>query len=59
MLTPGNKRRFRQLFEAALNLGMREDHAAFYATEALKCELESGSWMIAPESAEAWLNDHA
>lgn len=53
MLTPGNNRRFRQLYEAALNLGMRPEHARHYAAEALKREMEMGDWHITPRSAEA------
>jgi len=53
MLLPGNGRRLRQLTEAALNLGMREDHARHYAAEALKREMEIGDWRITPQCAEA------
>lgn len=35
---PMRDRRWKALYEAALNLGMREDHAAHYATEAWQTE---------------------
>lgn len=53
MLTPGNRRRLKQLREAALNLGMSESHANHYAIETLNRELEIGDWMVVPKSAEA------
>lgn len=56
MMKPGNRRRFEQLYEAALNLGMTANHAKFYATEALNKELEIGEWQVAPQSAEGTVN---
>lgn len=53
MLTPGNQRRFRQLYEAALNLDMSKSDAQHYATEALNKELEAGDWQVVPQCAEA------
>lgn len=58
MMTPGNARRWRQLYEAGLNLGESESNARFYATKALEQELKSGNWKVLPESAEAIANDH-
>lgn len=52
-LTPGNNRRLSQLKEAALNLGMSEDHARHYAAEALAQEMKVGDWRITPQCAEA------
>jgi len=54
--TPGNKRRFQQLYSAALNLGMSKSAAQFYATQALVKELEQGEWRITPQSTEALAN---
>lgn len=53
MLLPGERRRFRQLTEAALNLGMSHKDAQHYAIEALKREMQIGDWRIVPQSAEA------
>lgn len=53
MLTPGNKRRYRKLYDAALNLGMSASDAQHYATEALTKEMETGDWQIVPQCAEA------
>lgn len=53
-----NQRRLRQLFEAALNLGMRRSDAEFYARQALARELEDGEWRIVPRSTEALANDY-
>lgn len=52
MMKPGSLRRFRQLYEAALNLGMSESDANHYANDALKRELEHGDWQVVPQSAE-------
>jgi len=57
MLTPGNKRRHGQLYEAALNLGMSKDDAQVYADKALTRELETGVWHVSPQCAEA-RHDH-
>lgn len=53
MLLPGERRRLRQLTEAALNLGMNDKDARYYAAEALRREMQVGTWRIAPQSAEA------
>lgn len=53
----GDERRFRQLVDAALNLGMRLADAEFYARDALAREKMSGEWRIAPRSAEALANE--
>lgn len=57
MKTPGQARRWRQLYEAGLNLGETETNARYYADKALERELESGDWRVAPASAEATAND--
>lgn len=55
--TPGNRRRWQQLYEAGLNLGESEANAAFYATKALERELETGEYRVVPQSTEAIAND--
>ncbi len=57
MDSPGNIRRFRQLYEAALNLGMSESDARYYASDTLNKELSTGEWRVSPQSAEAKAND--
>lgn len=57
MHAPGNRRRFDQLYNAALNLGMSESDARFYADKALTEELRTGEWRVTPQSAEALAND--
>lgn len=52
-MTPGNHRRFNQLKEAALNLGMSEGDANFYARQSLIRENEIGQWIVVPRSTEA------
>ena len=49
--------RFKQLYNAALNLGMKAEHAEFYARDALAKEKEHGEWNVVPRSAEALAND--
>lgn len=44
-------RRLRQLREAALNLGMSQAAAAYYATKALEREEETGAW--SPDAPKA------
>lgn len=51
-MTPGNRRRFLQLYEAALNLGMSKNEANHYANDALKRELEHGDWQVVAKSTE-------
>jgi hypothetical protein len=56
-MSPGNKRRYAQLYDAALNLGMSKQDAQFYATQALAKELAHGDWKVVPISTEALAND--
>jgi len=57
LLSPGNMKRWRQLCNAALNLGMRNSDAVFYANRVLCDEMERGDWSITPNAAEAVAND--
>lgn len=56
-MTPGNQRRFNQLKEAALNLGMSEGDANFYAKQSLSRENEIDQWVVVPRSTEALASD--
>lgn len=53
----GSQRRLIQLYEAALNLGMGDSDAKFYAQQALERETANGEWRVVPRSAEALAND--
>jgi hypothetical protein len=50
-------RRMYQLREAALNLGMSEQDASFYAARVCEQEEENGEWRVTPRSAEGLAND--
>lgn len=51
-----NQRRFQQLLDAALNLGMKCSDAKFYAQQALAREASVGEYRTVPQSAEALAN---
>lgn len=50
-------RRLRQLREAAINLGMSQAAAAYYAAKALEREEETGDWRVVPRCTEGIAND--